>query len=566
MKYLTHLLLEENVKGLVIEKENVIDNININKIVFEINDYVKSNIGMFVDLDGDINQTYENISNFSEQLLIGILEDNVSILNDITTSDYLKDRLINEAFERTKWVGGKVKSGASSLWSKRGSIKTAIGTGYQHGTPGTAPTIRHRGHAPGTTATYPQGLPPTVGSPGISAADPIQGTGIRGKVQRLWHGSNIPQNNNPSPGLKTAYSNLKRQWHGGKLNNSDSTQGVKFGRTKVATKVGIPLIAWLYFKNAVDFGFERTRLQDFNKDVITNPILDSIDKYGLSTWIPFFDHDDDKTIGLLKKYNSILKDYSSKIDDRLDNINAENRFELDMYSSDMKKAIEELNDIWPNLDQAYTGGKEDLIKRTNILMSKIDDGIAEFEKIPEMGPVAKFFIENSGVLSISLIIPALLYMGYINNKEYVRIKMFDYKLNKYIENLSRLGQSDIIDLKGKILVQRNQCESNIKREDNKIKVKEPVRCYINYASAILILIIGALYNSSQNNGIDLKRIQTVEQLLSNNDGRKDKGINEIAKKAFTDYKEFIEVIFNDKSVTSKIINDLNSKFKQILKK
>jgi hypothetical protein len=510
MKYLKHLLLEEDkVKNLIVSNESIINNVNLSKIILEVKNYVINNIGQFIDSDGDLEKTYENISDFSEKRLVNLLERSSSIINDDTASDYLKARLINEAFERTKaaagWAGSKAKT---------------TGGKFKSGYYGSRPT-------PNVQSYADLNIQPTTPSERVGGFFSRRREGVRDN----WQGGGYI--NKGKAGLKTA-----------------------------AYAVG-SLLAIKTLTDALDPNiFERLRIQDFSKGTWTSKSWDKIDK-ALSEVIPFWDHDSDKTSELINKYQSYLTKYGEEISNQMGEKTVENQLNLIMLRADMSKAIDELNTIWPSLDQDYVSGKDKVINNTEKLIEVINNHLEAIDKTPELGPIARFFGENGGIVTIGLVVPALLYMGYIKHKDFIKVKFFDMKLDKYIENLSRLGFSQTTDLKNKAISQRTQCESNIRREEGIFKIKDPLKCYVNYSSVIIMIIVSALAESCLKNGVNISNVKSIGQLISLKDNRKDRGVNEIAVKAYTDYKEFIAVVFNNNATVQKITKDLDDKFKQI---
>jgi len=146
----------------------------------------------------------------------------------------------------------------------------------------------------------------------------------------------------------------------------------------------------------------------------------------------------------------------------------------------------------------------------------------------------------------------------------LRIKYFDYKLDKYTQNLSRLGFSkQVEEFRNKAKIKQKQCENDIVKEKDKIKIDDTLVCYVKYSSSIIILILGILFQQCINMGLDVRNIKNVDQLLSLNNPKKDKAINEIATNAYNDYKDFIYTVYKkDKRIADRIINEINNGFKQ----
>jgi hypothetical protein len=521
---LDYLVLQQEVQKHIGENSELIElattKEHIEKVVNNSIYFVKENLDIFVVSDNPT-KTYENIKNFSESNLINYFENSADIINDITSSDYLKRRLLEAESYMDPYI-------------------------YDPGNPKSA-----------------------------NRSD-------RGERAAAW-----------GRGKAEDWSNSTKRRTGEAIGHGQRKAGEAWGseraeRYKGKAKSG----SWWIIKWSLVLGLAGSVLNWLTStkklyEIDINAISKSNFKEKVSGWFdwmnPFSDDNTTKSTQYneaLDEWKEKLSDIRSEIESRLSRgINVERDNDLRIIEDELKLARDKLAEV----DITDINSAPELSTRSilSTLDSKRDDVAAEiqsqlemitnqFQKIEAdktMGPITRAFAslqENGGIIAIGLLIPALLYIGAIKYKDFIKIKLFDYKLDKYTRNLSRLGFSQVEELKEKAKVQRGICESSIRKEDNKIKIDETLACYVKYSSTIILLIMGALIESNQKVGVNMNGVKTIDQLININDGRQDKAINEIATNAYRDYKQFIFIAYNskDKNISKKIINELNNGLKQ----
>lgn len=488
-----YLVLQQEVQKHIEENSSLIElateSQNINKVINNLIKYVNENLDQFIVNDNP-ESTYYNIKQFSESSFINHLEESADIINDITASQDLKVRLLNE-----------------NLWQK---IKDSPRESYDA--------------IPGNTKSDKAG----------------------------W-----------TIGKTTKYS--KKGW------DKVPAGGKRGGKILFGLVATGGFLNWL-FASSKTFDIEINKISADN-------YKESIDGFfaTLNQWLnPFSDDTYNKGkefSDTLDEFKDALKSIGSDIQDKIGEATEYNRIDLSTLRDELVGALNTIKDksidIGVDLDVSVKGAigglesqRKEVLDGIQKQIDLIDNTINHWESDRDMGPVVEFFKwaqENGGVIATALIAPTLLYLGFIKYKDYLRIKLFDYKLDKYTTNLSRLGFSEIEELREKAKVKRNQCELNIKREQNKIKFDDTVRCYVKYVSFIIIGIVKTQLKQYKSVGINTKNFRNINQILNFNDSRKDMGVNEIAYNAYKDYKDFIYTVYNkDVNVAKKIIIDLDN--------
>jgi hypothetical protein len=196
-------------------------------------------------------------------------------------------------------------------------------------------------------------------------------------------------------------------------------------------------------------------------------------------------------------------------------------------------------------------GNQNLIGMT---IDKINNGLSTSDVLIE---IAKY----SGVVISSLALSYVL-ITFLKEKfgQTTKLKMFDSRMNGYIDDLKKLGLRDLPDLQTKLLQMKEECarSSNFNyHQQNRlfINLEHSLKCYLTYNVSLVAAIFVAFKENMRLLGQDVNNINSVKSII---DSKFNLPALTIMSKMYEDLKFVLQELVQDNVKIGEILHQIDN--------
>jgi hypothetical protein len=506
INYLDRILLEQNVRDFAFEQKDIIHKVNIYKVIKEIDNYVKSNIGQFIDLDGNLEQTYINIREFSNDCVLEYLSESSEIISDPIMSDQYKLISLQESYTNPASQASK-----TSTYYNPPPVATNSQSKFRKG----SNKVLTWG-VPLAVITYilsdldRRFL--TAEKTPVGNADSNKGPeDLEVSPEWTWDSSSFNPSNWSNP-----FSEIKPEWKDA-FNPSNLTDGVDAIEKNNADA----------FRNYL-MGKTET-LTDMSKTMLdSNKIISEKDYSVIQLAYS-------RLVGELEKGKSWFDKVDSKVGDS-----------IERFIKTSKKSMDKF---------------EDMVKHPEKITAKIDAAeAAETKRLLEAAESDNIYIALGGIAI------GLLTFGYITNREFVHMKKVDFIIDRLVQNMSKIGHRDIINIDNRLKSEYDKATKS-NNEKGVIPLATSANYKTKYIMGIILAFATIYMMDLKKRQINTSNVRSIKDLLNIRSDIKDKRIEEILNKAYNEFESYTNIIYrNKKDKTSAIYSELNKRIAEIKNK
>jgi hypothetical protein len=226
---------------------------------------------------------------------------------------------------------------------------------------------------------------------------------------------------------------------------------------------------------------------------------------------------------------------------------------IEMKEQLVKKGLSQDPNLLKSIDTfiMQAKGNQDLIGAT---IDKINNGLSTSDVLIE---IAKY----GGIVISSLALSYVL-VTFLKEKfgQTTKLKMFDSRMDGYIDDLKRLGLRDLSDLQNKLLKMKEECarSSNFNyHQQNRlfINLEHSLKCYLTYNISLIAAIFVAFKENMRLLGQDVNNINSVKSII---DSKFNLPALTIMSKMYEDFKSILQELVQDNVKIGEILHQIDN--------